>query len=759
MIQSSKAEEACRLFQAQDAIDLLLIDLHLPGVNGWECCRLLRHTYDARFSTIPLICLSSRVSQIEGEQVTSYLGGHAFISLPVEPVMLRRNLLDVLAGNRLVPSPRILFVGGLGEWWSEQAQSFQQQGWIVEACHGVEDATAQVVAHPPDLLVIYHSVDGHLNLDWVPALKSQVRLARIMLITVDHDPQVAMEAIMGGVDEFICEPLASGYLGLLFAKSERARVEHLLERKDGSMPLALNPQGGDLEKFLMAFDEIVILADGEGRIVAINEQGEKQLKWTAHELFGQNLAFLDPTGTAESLWSDQNASGPHETWFRTQDGRTLDVLVSAYTVQGSGSIRRILVARNIFELALARKEIVRLQDQVHELEDLKAVETLAGGIAHDVNNILMAIQGHASLLTYNAAADISTERPAEVILQAAHRGQELTAQLLGKARRGKDRRSSIDLQTTIEEVLALLSENRLVGINVSRDYQAYDSWITVNPRQLHQVVLNLIVNACDAMPNGGDLKVSIIAHQAGDWVGYQETPFTQDPFVEFIVADTGCGIPKELQSEVFKPFFSTKPPNQGSGMGLAIVKEIVEAQGGHIAMVSEVNHGTAFHLCFAQSKKNKSNLIHLPTVLGIPHPKVLVVDDEPLVLETAVEMLRLLGCESVIAHSGEEAIAQYRIDPSDICAIVLDLSMPSMNGESCFEALRAINPSVKIIFASGMEGTISVQQQVEKGLAGFVQKPFDVDDLSLVFKHVFFEDLQNEGYVLSSVPSATKEGL
>ncbi len=759
MIQSSKAEEACRLLQAQDAFDALLIDLHLPGVNGWECCRLLRNSYDDRFSNIPLICLSSRVSQVEGERVTSYLGGHAFISLPAEPIMLRQILLDVLASNRLVPSPRVLFVGGLGEWWSEQAQSFQQQGWIVEACHGVDDATAQVVAHPPDLLVMYHSVDGISNLDRLSSLKSQVRLARTILVTGDHDPQVAIEAILGGVDEFIREPLASGYLNLLFAKSERARVGYLLEREERSMALALKPRDGDLERFLLAFDEIVILADGEGRIVTINEQGKELLKWTAHELFGQSLAFLDPTGTAESFWSDQNASGPQETSFRTQDGRMLEVLVSAYSVRGSGSIRRILVAKNISELALARKEISRLQDQVHELEDLKAVERLAGGIAHDVNNILMAIQGHASLLTYKASADISTERPVEVILQAAHRGQELTAQLLGKARRGKERRSSIDLQGTIEEVLALLSENRLVGIQVSRDYQAHDSWITGNVRQLHQVVLNLIVNACDAMPNGGNLKVSTVAHQAGDWIGYQETPFSQDPFIELIISDTGCGIPEELHKTVFEPFFSTKPANQGSGMGLAIVKEIVEAQGGHIAIVSEVNHGTAFHLCFAQSQSGKSSLIHLPTVLGISHPKVLVVDDEPLVLETAVEMLRLLGCESVIAHSGEEAISQYRIDPSDICAIVLDLSMPSMDGEACFEALRAINPSVKIIFASGMEGTISVQQQVEKGLAGFVQKPFDVEDLSLVFKHVFFEDLQNEGYVLSGVSSATKEGL
>lgn len=760
VVQSANAEEACRLLQAQEDFDALLIDLDLPGVSGWECCRFLRHDYDVRFADVPMICVSSRVSQIEGERVTAYLSGQAYIALPVEPVVLRQVLVDVLAGKRLVVSPRVLFVGDQGEWWGEEAQSFQQQGWVVETCQRVDDAQSQVAAHAPDLLVIYRSGKDISTLDWVSGLKSQAPFARIVLVTADHDPQVAIEAITCGIHEFIREPLAPGYLDLLFAKSERARVGHLFAGEDRSLSLEFHHRDDELKKFLLSFDEIVILTDGDGLIVNLNEHGKKLLQWTTHELLGQRLAFLDPSGTSEKLWAGENTSCPQETTFRTQDGRTLEVLVSTYPILGPGRIRRILVGKNVHELALARDEIGRLRDQVNELEDLKAMEMRAGGIAHDVNNILMAIQGHASLLTYKGAADISKERPAEVILQAAHRGQELTAQLLGKARRGKERRLSIDLQGAIEEVLALLSENRLVGIHVSRDYQAHDSWITVNARQWHQVVLNLIVNACDAMPKGGHLMISTISHQAGACIGHQETPFPQDPFVELIITDTGCGIPKELQGEVFKPFFSTKPPNQGSGMGLAIVKDIVEAQGGHMSIVSEVNRGTAFHLCFAQSQKGpQSSLIHLPTVLGMSRPKILVVDDEPLVLETTVEMLRLLGCESVVAHSGEEAMALYRNDPSDICAIVLDLTMPSMSGEACHQALRAINPSVKIVFASGMEGSSFVQQQVDEGLAGFVQKPFDVEDLSLVLKHVFLQDRQDEGYALSGVTSATKEGL
>jgi len=759
VIQSSKTEDALRLLQEQDSIDVLLIDLHLPGVSGWDCCRLLRHAYHGRFARIPFVCLSSRVSQAEGDRMASRLGGQAFLSLPVEPGTLRQSLDDVLAGKRLVPSPRLLLVGDAAERWIEHIRSFQQQGWVVQECRRVDDVQSKVVDYPPDLIIIHHSVSDIPSLDWVTQLKDHSPLARIMLVTDDQDPDLGVEALRCGVHEFIRGPIAPGYLDLLLAKTERARLEDVFDLEDQSPVPASNQDHGELKRFLHIFDQIVILVDGDGVIVEMNAHGKKVLEWTPQEICGQNMKFLDPSGTLERLTAGQKNFHTQETRFRTRDGQTLDVLVSGYAVTWPEGVRCILVANHHQELASLRAEVRRLQDQVRELQDLESIEQVAGGIAHDVNNILMAIQGHASLLTYKGLTNPSTQRPAEVIRQAAHRGQELTAQLLGKARRGTERRSSVNVHDTIDEVLALLSDTRLVGIDVTRDFQAQDAWIRVNSRQLHQVVLNLIVNACDAMPKGGSMKISTISHQAGDSFVHQGPPFPHECFLELVVADTGCGIPKDLQHAVFEPFFSTKPAKQGSGMGLAIVKGIVEAQGGHIAIVSEVNHGTAFHLCFPQSQQGPSGLIHLPTVLGATHPKILVVDDEPLVVETTMEMLRVLGCEPLLAQSGEEAIELYRKQSGEISVILLDLSMPSMNGEDCFQALRAINPSVKVVFASGLDGTDSVQRYVDEGLAGFVQKPFDVDDLSLAFMHVFSETRQNKGYALSGVTAGTKEGL
>ncbi len=759
VIHGTNAEEACRVLLAQEAIDAILIDLHLPGVNGWECCRVLRHAYHARFAKIPLICLSSHFSQIEGDRVTGYVGGHAFIPFPVDPVTLRHSLDEVLAGNRLVPQPRLLFIGAAAEWSVEAFRGFQQQGWAVQECRQVPEVQSLVIDHSPDLVVIHHPVSDISSLDWVSEFKAHLPLARIMLVTDDHNPDLAMESLRCGVQEFIREPIAPGYLDLLFAKSEQARVGDVCNVDDQRRGWVSHHDHTELNRFLHGLDEIVIVVDGEGNMVDLNAHGKRILQWTPQEICGQSMKFLEPSGTLGRLFLGPKNIHAQETQFRTRDGQMLDVRVAAYPVCWPDGVRYILIANNIQELASLRAEVRALQDHVREVEDLESVGRLAGGIAHDVNNILMAIQGHASLLTYKGTTDLATQRPAEVIRQAAHRGQELTAQLLGKSRRGKERRSSVNVHDTIDEVLALLSDNRLVGIDVRREYQAQDSWIMVNSRQLHQVVLNLIVNACDAMPKGGSMKIATITHQAGEPSGHPGTSFPHDPFLELIITDTGCGIPKELQRRVFEPFFSTKPINQGSGMGLAIVKGIVEALGGHIGVVSKDNNGTAFHVCFPQGRKDESRLIHLPTVLGRAHQKVLVVDDEPLVVETTVEMLRMLECEALTAQSGEEAIELYRKQSGEISVILLDLSMPSMNGEDCFQAFQAINPFVKVVFASGLELTGSIQQYVDEGLAGFVQKPFDVEDLSLALKHVLSEDRQDEGHALSGVTAGAKEGL
>jgi len=755
VIQSPNGEDAFRQLQESNSVQAIVLDLDVPGVSGWEFCRLLRYGYGGRFATIPFCCLSSRLSTSEGEWITGVLGGQAFVPLPGEPASFRHCMAEVLAGNKQLDSPRVGLAGFLRERMAHHVQAFQQHGWSVEECSRACDLPRQFEKSPPDLIVIHYPLSEGHDLDDVAGLREQFPSARMYMVTAHEDPQLALAALQYGVHEFIREPVDPLYLVLLFAKAEWERVSHLQTQRPTRANASSYPtMAGDLETFLSEFHEMVLLVDEHGVIVDVNTQARRVLNWPSQEICGHTLTILEPSAPLNWLIPSSRSRIPRKTQFCTRNGERRDVSVSVYSVSGDNGTRYVLVAKDLKELTDIQMEVHRLHEQVQGYKELESVGKLAGGIAHDVNNILTAIQGHASLLSHKGSTDASTHRPAEVIRQAAHRGQELTAQLLGTAPRGKERRTSINLHDTIDEVLSLVASNRTQGIQVVKNFEAQDAWIRGNARQLHQVFLNLLVNACDAMPQGGTLRISTACHGTGASLGA-----SGNPQVEVTVMDTGCGIPQELRQVIFDPFFSTKPSDQSCGMGLAIVKEVIEAHGGHMTLSSEINHGTTFHLIFPQGQQFRSGLIHLPTVLGKSHSKVLVVDDDPLVAETTVEIVRLFDCDPLVVHSSEEAVDWYRDHAEEIDVIVLDLSMPTMSGERCFRALQAIHPSVKVVFSSGFDKTLFVQQLYDEGLAGFVQKPFDVEDLSLAFRHVLSQNQIQTPCALSGLVSATTEDV
>ncbi|MDT7041859.1 response regulator [Candidatus Nitronereus thalassa] len=759
IVVSADAEDACRVLQGEGSIDVMVIDLRLPGVSGWEFCRMLRRGYQARFANIPILCLSSSLSTMEGERVTAFLGGQAFLPLPLDPASLTQSLVQILEGKTLLAPFRVQVIGEETEWLTSLSRMFQRNGWSVGESQGVPEPCWQEAGDSPDLIVGHHPFAGCWSLDWVADFKGHAPNAKIFVVTDDPNPELALESLQYGADEFIREPVDPKYLDELLVKAERTRVGNLFSGEWSTSSALSKPGDEEFKKFLHEFDEVVILTDGEGKIVDLNPQGCRQLSWSGSELCGHSLVMLEPSVPLDWWSSNQNGHGSREACFRTRGGSTLKVMVTTYPVCWSEGVRFVLVAKNVQELSELRMEVQRMQEQVRQFQEIESIGNLAGGIAHDVNNILTAIQGHASLLTYKDSSDAATQKPAEVIRQAAHRGQELTAQLLGAARRGKERRTSINVHDAIDEVLALLSGDRTKSIQIMKALVARDPWIGVNARQLHQVLLNLMVNACDAMPNGGTLQISTDSFRPHDPAYSQNSSFHDSPYLEIIVKDSGCGISAELAETVFEPFFTTKPPSRGSGMGLAIVKEIVESYGGHISLSSEPHKGSAFHLYFPQHPSPPSSLIHLPTLLKKPHPRVLVVDDEHLVADTTVEMLRHLECETCVAYSGEEALTCYQGHAHEIDVVLLDLTMTTMSGENCFRTLQTINPSLKVVFSSGGEVPYSVQQLCDEGLAGFVQKPFDVEDLSLALTQACVPDREGQQYALSGCSPGTKEDV
>jgi PAS domain S-box-containing protein len=380
-----------------------------------------------------------------------------------------------------------------------------------------------------------------------------------------------------------------------------------------------------------------------------------------------------------------------------------------------------------------RQKTLGLEEQLRQLQKLDALGRLAGGVAHDFNNLLTCVLGSADMLRRSAGLEPRQERSIDAILQAAQRGATLTEQLLGFARKGKHREVLIDLNDVQGEVASLLVRTVDRRIELAVDASATPCWVVGDPNQLHQVVLNLALNARDAMPGAGKLAITVdeVDLKAEDC----EDRAALEPgrYGRISVADSGTGIAPELHSQIFEPFFTTKAQGEGTGMGLAMAHGIIGNHHGVIEIESVPGEGSRFTILLPTSFQAAPPLPE-PSApaseLQLGQGAVLLVDDEPVVLGVGREMLEMLGYEVVTASGGHEAVERFGsfAEPPDV--VVLDMIMPGLDGRGCFRELRRLNPSQKVIVATGFSQDDMVRSMLEEGVLDVVNKPFTLESLA-----------------------------
>lgn len=386
------------------------------------------------------------------------------------------------------------------------------------------------------------------------------------------------------------------------------------------------------------------------------------------------------------------------------------------------------VTRDIEARKQAEEETSALETQLRQSQKMEAIGTLAGGIAHDFNNLLTGILGYANLLKLQTNEETSTYEAADVIETAAQRASELTKQLLGFARQGKLQNSAVNLHALITESVELLRRtiDKSVSINLRMD--ADTSEVMGDPSQLQLVMLNLAVNARDAMENGGDLTVETTCIDVNRKMHAGLKPGS---YLQLRVSDSGAGIPANICERIFEPFFTTKAQGQGTGMGLATVYGIVKNHDGNVTVDSEPGNGTTFEvlLPLASETAEFENVLEIvPPVHG--RGKILVVEDEEVVRKLATEILGWLGYETVTVCDGVEAVEYYDGHNDDIDLALIDLNMPRMGGRECYQRMKEINPGLRAVLSTGYSRDGAAQEILDDGVQGFVQKPFQATQLS-----------------------------
>jgi PAS domain S-box-containing protein len=378
----------------------------------------------------------------------------------------------------------------------------------------------------------------------------------------------------------------------------------------------------------------------------------------------------------------------------------------------------------------AEEERKKLEAQLRQAQKMEAVGTLAGGIAHDFNNLLMGIQGYASLMLMALDESHPHYEKLRSIEKQVQSGADLTRQLLGFARGGRYEVKTTDLNELISGAAALFGRTK----KETRIHEKYGEglWTVEADRgQIEQVLLNLFVNAWQAMPGGGDLFLETQNIDI-DLDSSKMAPYAIHPgsYVRISITDTGVGMDEKTQQRIFDPFFTTREMGKGAGLGLASAYGIIKSHGGFINVYSEKGHGTTFGIYLPAAKREAVRETLPVAAIRRGHETLLVVDDERMILDVTREILESLGYCVMVAQSGAEALEIYRRDHGKIDLAILDVIMPGMGGGELLDRMKAVNPDCRVILSSGYSLNGEAKAIMARGAKMFMQKPFRLDDLS-----------------------------
>ena len=477
------------------------------------------------------------------------------------------------------------------------------------------------------------------------------------------------------------------------------------------------------EAVLKSMAEGILETTPEGRIVYANPAAISLINIPEDKLLGSTLTALLPKKDRQSI-EDLLISAETQPHLAIKDFPLMinskQILLSLSPITDEKGKTVIVILNDVSE----RK---RMEVQLLQAQKMEAIGTLAGGIAHDFNNLLMVIQGYVSLMLLEIASSHPHYQMLKNIENKVQSGSKLTSQLLGYARKGRYEVRPILLNSLVEETSEAFGRTRK-EITIHRELADNLSLIEADQGQIEQVLMNLMVNAADAMTYGGDLflRTANIGHEEIRSKFYVPKP---GKYVMLSVSDTGIGMDAKTLEHIFEPFFTTKELGKGTGLGLASVYGIVKGHDGYIDVESRLGYGSTFKIYLLASDKKTPEKTRTVNDIVKGTGTILLVDDEDSVLDIGQRFLKFMDYEVLTARSGSEAIEIYQKYHTSIDLVILDMIMPKMGGGEVFDHLKKINPNVKVLLSSGYSINNEAAKILEKGCT-FIQKPFDIKQLS-----------------------------
>jgi len=512
----------------------------------------------------------------------------------------------------------------------------------------------------------------------------------------------------------------------------RGILRDVTERKQ--MEAELRQTRNFLQNIFNSSIDGITTADLRGTVIYTSPRTRDILGYKQKEIIGKKVYAFYGNGIedAKTIMKELTEKGElkdHEMKLVRKDSELIDINLSASLLKNDKGevIGTLGIYRDITEKN-------KLLAQLGQAQKVEAIGTLAGGIAHNFNNLLMGVMGNTSLMLLEIDSAHPSYERLRNIEKSVQSGSKLTGQLLGYAREGRYEIKPMSLNQLVQETSDTFATTKK-EIRVHRELAQDLFGINADQGQIEQVLLNLYVNASDAMPAGGDLflKTTNVTHRDMRSKLYKPKPGN---YVLLTVRDTGTGMDKRTMKRIFDPFFTTKAMGRGTGLGLASVYGTVKAHGGYIDVESKKGQGATFEIYLPASEKKAIAEKEKSAEVLMGTGTVLLVDDEDMVLDAGEGMLKALGYKVLLARGGKEAIELYKRNRDNIDMVLLDMIMPDMGGGETYDRMRKINPNIKVLLSSGYSINGQAEEILERGCDGFIQKPFNMKQLSRSIREI-----------------------
>ncbi|MBN1625426.1 MAG: response regulator [Deltaproteobacteria bacterium] len=477
--------------------------------------------------------------------------------------------------------------------------------------------------------------------------------------------------------------------------------------------------------------DLLFINDAKGNIIDANHIACKTLGYKREELLQLSIRDIEERiAEHQEKLKESMHSAPvtFDGMQKRKDGTLFPVEIRLWPFESGGQKLMLALARDVSERRRRDEETKKHEDQQNFLKKMQSIGTLAGGIAHNFNNILMGIQGNVSLMTFDKKPEDRDYARLNKIQDLIDNGARLTNQLIGYAREGAYYLKDGNLNQIVSETLDFYFKH-VMDISVRTELAEDLLSVRVDKTQIGHVLMDLYSNAVDAMPDGGNIiiKTKNIAHTDIKGKGYQPAP---GRYVMLSVKDSGTGMSADVISRIFEPFFTTKGLAKGSGLGLASVYGIIKGHQGYIEVESEPGRGTVFSIYLPAIERQQEQKEEVTGRFYRGEETILLVDDDTMVLDTGEEILARLGYRVISASGGGEAIKLFMEHHARIDAVLLDMIMPDTGGGEVFDRIKEINPEIKVLLTSGYSRDGEADEILKRGCDGFIQKPFHIKELS-----------------------------